>query len=175
MEGHTDQEFLRSVFLMEAWDTLAVIEDGLAGLTIDAAPKDELYVVTHRLKGTASLYGFREVAGLAQAMEQALSTLPGASAEARRSLTAHLQTLAGELKGCLDAIGASPVTVNGHGGASADPVRDELQKFFENSEVLEYFRPEATEHLDSIVAALGELGQRADSDESLSRLFRSVH
>ena len=175
MEDHADQEFLRSVFLMEAWDTLAVIEDGIAALTADAPPADELFVVTHRLKGTASLYGFLEVAGLAQAMEQILSTLPDASAEARRDATARLQTLADELKGSLDAIGASPVLVDGHGGAIVDPVRGELEKFFEKVEVGEYFRPEAAEHLDAMAAALGELGRHGDADEEVGRLFRIVH
>ena len=175
MEHHADQEFLRSVFLMEAWDTLAVIEDGIAGLTVDAPPTEELFLVTHRLKGTASLYGFHEIAELAQAMEQVLSTLPDASAGAHSSTTAHLQGLAGELKGFLDAIGASPVAVNGHDGAPVDPVRDELEKFFENVEVLEYFRPEAAEHLDAMAAALGELGRHGNSDEVIGRLFRSVH
>ena len=32
MSDGTDQQFLQSVFLMEAWDTLASIEDGLAAL-----------------------------------------------------------------------------------------------------------------------------------------------
>ena len=175
MVEHADPEFLRSVFLMEAWDTLAVIEDGIAGLTVDVPPSEELFVVTHRLKGTASLYGFLEVAALAQAMEQGLSSLPDASAEARRGATARLQTLAGELKGSLDAIGTSPVTVDGHRGATVDPVRDELDKFFANVEVVEYFRPEAAEHLDAMAAALGELGRRGDADEEIGRLFRTVH
>ncbi len=175
MGAPADQEFLRSVFLMEAWDTLAVIEDAIAALAGDARPADELFVVTHRLKGTASLYGFLEVARLAQAMEQVLTILPDASAETRRGATAHLQTLAGELKACLDAIGASPVTVDGHGGATADPVRDELEKFFANVEVVEYFRPEAAEHLDAMAAALGELGRGGDADAEIGRLFRIVH
>src|SRR5688572_26984672 len=162
-----DQEFLRSVFLMEAWDTVAAIEDGLAALADDAPPADELFVVTHRLKGTASLYGFLEVARLAQAMEQILSTLPDAAAETRRDATVHLQTLAGELKACLDAVGASPVTADGHGGGAVDPVRGELEKFFANVEVVEYFRPEATEHLDAMAATLGELGRGGDADEAV--------
>ena len=33
-----DQEFLRSIFLMEAWDTLAAIEDGIGRLAAGAEP-----------------------------------------------------------------------------------------------------------------------------------------
>jgi len=33
-----DQEFLRSIFLMEAWDTLVAIEDGMARLTGGGEP-----------------------------------------------------------------------------------------------------------------------------------------
>ncbi len=175
MAEPADQEFLRSVFLMEAWDTLAVIEDGIAGLGVDAPPSDELLLVTHRLKGTASLYGFVAVAGIAEAMEALLTGLPGASAETRGGASTHLQTLAGELKSALEAIGASPVTADGHDETRVDRVRDELATFFQNVEVVDYFRPEAAEHLEAMAQALEELGGGGGSGEQIARLFRIVH
>lgn len=162
MEEHSDHEFLRSVFLMEAWDTLGVVEDGIAALAVGAPPGDDLFVVTHRLKGSALLYGFGEVAALAEAMEQVLSTLPVP--------TDRLQALAGELKDCLETLGAPPATE-----PAADPVRAELDTFFQNDEVVEYFRLEATEHLDAMTATLEELARRGATDEEVGRLFRIVH
>jgi chemotaxis protein histidine kinase CheA len=85
MAEPADQEFLRSIFLMEAWDTFAVIEDGIGRLAAGVEPAwDELFLVTHRLKGAAALHGFRQVAGLADAVERALQPLPQA-APARQS------------------------------------------------------------------------------------------
>jgi len=175
MAEPADQEFLRSVFLMEAWDTLAVMEDGIAALAVDAPPSDDLLLVTHRLKGTASLYGFVPVAGIAEAMEHLLSSLSHASPETRGGARAHLQTLASQLKNALEAIGAPPVGAECRGPETVDPVRDELATFFHNAEVVEYFRPEAGEHLDAMAQALEELGREGTAVEEIGRLFRVVH
>ena len=73
-----DRQFLLSVFLMEAWDTLAAVEEGLA--TLRHAPDataviEHLAVVTHRLRGSAALSGFPQVAGLAAARRRRSSAL----------------------------------------------------------------------------------------------------
>jgi chemotaxis protein histidine kinase CheA len=87
MVESADQEFLRSIFLMEAWDTLAAIEDGIGRLAAGVEPAwDELFLVTHRLKGAAALHGFRQVAGLADAVEGALQPLPQAAPTVRRAV-----------------------------------------------------------------------------------------
>ena len=54
-----DREFLRSIFLMEAWETVAALEDGAGAVA--RGELDTLYVLTHRLKGAASLHGFPRV------------------------------------------------------------------------------------------------------------------
>src|SRR5207247_3235928 len=107
-----DRQFLLSVFLMEAWDTLAAVEDGLATLRSPADPTaviEHLAVVTHRLRGSAALSGFPQVAGLAAAMEEAVErvavTPPGAD---RPSLVA-LSDMAFWLKTALDSIGETGV------------------------------------------------------------------
>src|SRR5262249_42640824 len=159
MAEPADQEFLRSVFLMEAWDTVAAIEEGIAALAVDGPPPDDLLLVTHRLKGTASLYGFVTIAGVTEAMEDLLSSLPTASSEAHEGARAHLQTLAGQLKTALEAIGACSAAAERREPVAADPVREEIATFFQNSDVVEYFRPEAAEHLDAMAQALAELGR----------------
>ncbi|HEX6209922.1 MAG TPA: Hpt domain-containing protein, partial [Methylomirabilota bacterium] len=63
MVESADQDALRSIFLMEAWDTLATLEDGIGRMVAGAEPAwDALFLVVHRLKGAASLHGFGRVA-----------------------------------------------------------------------------------------------------------------
>ena len=56
------------------------------------------------------------------------------------------------------------------------PVAAELSRFFADSgEVLEYFLPEATEHLEAMTTALLALEGGAADDEMVATLFRSAH
>jgi chemosensory pili system protein ChpA (sensor histidine kinase/response regulator) len=56
------------------------------------------------------------------------------------------------------------------------PLAVELSRFFsEGGEVLEYFLPEATEHLEAMTTALLALEGGAADEETLGTLFRSVH
>jgi chemosensory pili system protein ChpA (sensor histidine kinase/response regulator) len=176
-----DREFLRSIFLMEAWETVAALEDGA-----DAAARGDLealHVVTHRLKGAASLHGFAAVAELASRVEAVLESRPF---DARR-----LATLVADVKRALDAPADTdtpsaptavepappvrPETTDGVASVLDDPVRRELAEFFaSNADIASYFVPEATEHLDAMTTALLAL-ERGASEEDLARLFRSMH
>src|SRR2546422_10836916 len=91
---------------MEAWDTLAAVEDGLVALGQSpgqAAATEHLGVVTHRLRGSASLSGFPQVAALAAAMEEAVERMAATppedrqALEAPRPMVASLQTAPGVL------------------------------------------------------------------------------
>jgi len=199
MAEPAEQEFLRSIFLMEAWDTVAALDRAAATLE-RAGGVDELFVVTHRLKGAASLHGFSKIAALAAELEDVLGARPP---DARK-----LSTLAGHLRRALDAVAdgapspagtgaeaarpaeaapapASPgvptarspraAAAAGASRMSADPLRKELETFFAgNADVLAYFLPEATEHLEDVTAALSALERGPDAAE-LARLFRAVH
>ncbi|MDE2179497.1 MAG: Hpt domain-containing protein [candidate division NC10 bacterium] len=114
METVTDQqdrEFMMSVFLMEAWDTLASIEDSVSRLLDPAGATDgwlaSVLLVTHRLKGSAALYGFPGISGLAGVMERILERTPGASLEERRLAAASFGDLVSFLRKVLDGIGAN--------------------------------------------------------------------
>jgi chemotaxis protein histidine kinase CheA/ActR/RegA family two-component response regulator len=185
-----DQQFLRSIFLMEAWDTLAAIEDGVTRLTTGDEPTwDELFLLTHRLKGAAALHGFQHVAGLADAVEQALQPLPGETAAVRRRAADELIALLNALKSVLDAIehdrpestaAPSPVVPTAVPPTPADhdddPLRAQLARFFaESDDVLSYFGPEALEHLEAMTAALLSLGEHDADDSAVAALFRAVH
>src|SRR5215813_2013563 len=190
MAEPAEQEFLRTIFLMEAWDTVAALERAATTLATPGGV-DDLFVVTHRLKGAASLHGFPDIAALAAEVEAALAAHPPE--------THVLTTLLGPLKRALDAAAAglpapphapeaTPPAAVDHvrhidvvsvpdtrAEVPGDPLRAELDAFFaSNADVATYFIPEATEHLDSVTATLGALEHGGDAD-TLARLFRAVH
>src|SRR5215813_7323016 len=190
MAEPAEQEFLRTIFLMEAWDTEAALERAATMLATPGGV-DDLFVVTHWLKGAASLHGFPDIAKLAAEVEAALA----AHAPDARVLT----TLLGPLKRALDAAAAGlPAPPHAPEAAPAvavdqvrqldvvsvpdtraeapdDPLRAELDAFFaSNADIASYFIPEATEHLEAVAATLGALEHGADAD-TLARLFRAVH
>jgi len=189
-----DRQFLLSVFLMEAWDTLAAVEDGLATLghsPDSAATIEHLAVVTHRLRGSAALSGFPQVAGLAAAMEEAVervaATPPGTD---RRSL-GTLGDMVFWLKTALDVIGETgvedavaiteslarlvPSAPRETAGKTSRRLA-ELDRFFtDQPDVLEYFVPEAVEHLESMAQSLVALEGEGSTDAEIAALFRAVH
>jgi chemosensory pili system protein ChpA (sensor histidine kinase/response regulator) len=189
MAEPADQEFLRSIFLMEAWDTVASIEDGVARLAGDAEPAwDDLFLVAHRLRGAAALQGLEPVAALADAVEQALRPLVGAPVAARRAAGAELAALLGTLKSALDALehggpgpaappaASAPPPAPPAAGPPRDPLRADLARFFAGSDdVLAYFGPEAHEHLEAMTTALLALERHGPSEAGLAAVFRAVH
>ena len=188
-----DRQFLLSVFLMEAWDTLAAVEDGLAALRGSADSTgvvEHLAVVTHRLRGSAALSGFPQLAGLAAAMEEAVERTTVAGAGDRRSLAA-LGDMVFSLKAALDTIGETGVEdadaiVEALAAlaptASPAPTDEtsrrlaELDQFFtDQSDVLEYFVPETVEHLESMAQSLIALEGEGTTESEIAALFRAVH
>ncbi len=213
MAEPADQEFLRSIFLMEAWDTLGALEQGVGPLCLEPVSTEAgegLFVVTHRLKGAASLHGFPGVAALADDVGRILESLPGAAAPERQEAVTRIGALVTRLKTALDKVAATGSdtieridggierrdgsetrdggieTRDGNiargemGGPSSppivhDPVREDLQTFFvDNADVLSYFAPEASEHLDGMATALVALQSGGDADD-IDMLFRAVH
>ncbi len=202
MSDH-DREFLLSIFLMEAWDTLATLEDGLGrlrGPEVSTVVVEPLLVVSHRLKGAAALNGFPELAGVTETLEQILERAPALPIGARGAAADFLADLLALLKKMLDGIGATgqedaeavaafraghagflltpapaPARAGSSHGTSGGP-RGEVERFFaENPDVLVYFRPEASEHLETMTQALLALEKGGRNDEQLGSLFRAVH
>jgi chemosensory pili system protein ChpA (sensor histidine kinase/response regulator) len=189
-----DRDFLRSIFLMEAWDTLVALEDGVGQLLADGGEPawDELFLVTHRLRGAASLQGFGRVTALAEAMEGALRPLRGATTAARAAAVTGLNELLATLKARLESIeqgieppGPAPV-IGAPSPRSAcaaspsadadDPLRSELAQFFaDNDDVLSYFVPEAAEHVEAMTAAIVGLDADDAGEPGVGALFRAVH
>ena len=60
--------------------------------------------------------------------------------------------------------------------AEPSPLAADLSRFFmESGEVLEYFLPEATEHLETLTTALLALEGGARDEETLATIFRAAH
>lgn len=111
VESSGDQDFLRSIFLMEAWDSLAALDEGVASLVAGGEPAwDEVFLVVHRLRGAAALQGFTTVASIAESLEEALLAVRGAPADGRSSGIGAALALLTSLKTMLEAIqqGAAP-------------------------------------------------------------------
>ncbi len=182
MTTGADRQFLLSVFLMEAWDTLGEIEEHAAALEAEGRI-EPLLVLTHRLKGASALNGFPGVSALASAMEEIVEGAGAAPAPDRRRAATALDELIANLKTALDAIAAGAeentaaliATATAH-VPERGPRLGELARFFaENPDVLEYFGPEATEHLDAMTASLLALERDGASEGELAALFRAVH
>ena len=189
-----DRQFLLSVFLMEAWDTLAAIEEGLTTLqrSPDAtAAVEQLAVLTHRLRGAAALSGFPQLAALAAAMEEAVERVAVTPGGAEPYSLTMLNDMLFALKTSLDHIGETgaedaetiaqllmPLAPSPPPAPVDETSRrlDELDRFFtEQHDVLEYFLPEAVEHLESMAQSLVALESEGSSESELAALFRAVH
>ena len=177
--GESDWEFLRGIFLMEAWDTVATVEEGLPRLLEPEPPEDalaSLVVVAHRLKGAAAQHGLPGTAGLAGLLE---TMLEDASRPGRGAATYGVVVdVVAALKPVLDGIAATgaedPTAIarfwSEHPGirgagrapapaASVPPLaarpgeallRETRDFFADHGDVLAYFGPEAAEHLEAI-------------------------
>lgn len=78
METDRSGKELTWTFLMDAWDALAALEEGVKGLgtSAGAAAARQIVIVSHRLKGTAALYGFPLVSRVAAAVERTFDSIP---------------------------------------------------------------------------------------------------
>src|SRR3989449_7533384 len=179
---------------MEAWDTLASIEDGLAALmrSPEATPSvAEMRLVTHRLRGSAALNGLPQLAALAAAMEDTVERLAAARPGTGGRDVEALCAMAVVLKAALDGIGSTGAedaeaiarALARHAPSSAlGPASEttrrlaELDTFFgERMDVLEYFVAEAVEHLESMAQSLLALEGDGSTDSEIATLFRAVH
>ena len=74
------------------------------------------------------------------------------------------------------AIAAPPSTLSVVPAPVRSPIAVALAQFFaDGNEVLEYFLPEATEHLEAMTTALLAVEAGARDEETLAIVFRSVH
>jgi len=104
-----ENEFILSIFLMEAWDTVASVEEGVRRLAGGDPPSsaivDPLVVVAHRLKGASALHGYPVVSAVALVMESLLEKLPGLPADEQGRTIEALEEVVATVRQVLDMIG----------------------------------------------------------------------
>lgn len=187
MSQPVDRSFLVSVFLLEAWDAVVVLEEVPERLA-DGRPLDPARLVAHRLKGSAGLNGFPRVSALGAALEELIEALAGGDGARQATAAAALGSLVACLKQALDAIGTTgrepagiTAVLAGQQPALApsEPAARRLAaleaELAAAGPALEYFGPEAVEHLDATAASLLALEREGWSEAEVGRLFRAVH
>ncbi len=193
----SQEKKLVKTFLLEAWEGLVGLEQGLTGLgtTEDGRARDAIIVLSHRLRGSAALYGYPQLSDLAGSFERLARQLAGQTAALREAaqelFTDSLQTLQqifdriakGESEEVPQAAvlhrryedllnrAASPAPMT-----PSDGVDGKLLEFRrEQQRALSFFGPEALEHVEGMAESLADLEKDPVDAEALHRLFRQMH
>lgn len=191
MGSDSNRTDLIRVFVSEASDGLRTLAEGLR-IAADSIPTPALlheqYIIAHRIRGAAALYGYEGVsrvsAQLEGILERAIETVPsdwsGIVAVMRQTVNdlSALVTLVGQGNGedqglvqqCLASMDRLQESTTTLSSASADYVNPVLDQ-----ETLSYFVPEAEEYLGTIDELVRTLESTPDDDESSYRLFRAAH
>lgn len=197
MSAEFDEQNLVSIFVAEA-------SDGMKGLATALHPPDESvpapqplqeqYIVAHRIRGAAALYGYASIARLSERLESLLE-------QATRIPDADWPRAVGAMREIIQGI-QSQIDLISRGGtedqsiverclASSDgllgdapapepeaPISvcspDYLVPVLD-AEVLSYFVPEAEEYLDTIETLLRTLEASERDEDATYRLFRTTH
>jgi chemosensory pili system protein ChpA (sensor histidine kinase/response regulator) len=201
MGSEFDQRDLVGVFVAEAIEGITALSAALYpdGQRVPTpAQLQEHYIVAHRLRGAAGLYGYGNIAQLSERLEMILEGAPNileaqwpCAVEAMREMVRGIQCLIEAIRQgggrgqededlverCLamsvdlvpDAtMTASPVTPAGT--VSQEYLRPAL-----DTEVLSFFVPEAEEYLDAMDGLIQTLRASPDDEDARHRLFRAAH
>ncbi len=197
MTSEFDRDNLISIFVLEASDAMATLMNALSSPDGGIPMPEQLvgqYIVAHRVRGAAALYGYAGVARLAERLETLLeeaTDTPAAEWPGRvasmRDLTKHVQLVVRSIgqggsedldliERCLEAA-PRPAAESGDAvgdGTATSLLTHEYVVPALDGEILSYFAPEAEEHLTVIAELIGEIRRQVD-DDLLYRLFRAIH
>ena len=179
------------VFVSEASDGLRTLAEALR-IAADSTPTphtlQEQYIIAHRIRGAAALYGYEGVSRVAEQLEeileQAVETLPSdwsrvvaAMSDAVQNLSALVTRIGqgnsedqGLVQKCLASLDRLRESSNSLSLTTADYVNPALDQ-----EILSYFIPEAEEYLGTIDELLRTLTSTPSDEETIYRLFRAAH
>lgn len=191
MESESNQSDLVRVFVSEASDGLKTLAEALhagTGSIPTAEALHEQYIIAHRIRGAAALYGYKGLSRVSEQLEaileRAVEALPSdwprvvtAMGDAVQGLRA-LVTLIGQgdsedegmVRHCLASLDSLQESADTLPFATADYVNPTL-----DSEILSYFIPEAEEYLGIIDELVRVLGDNPTDDDAIYRLFRATH
>ena len=197
MTSEFDRENLISIFVLEASDAMTALTKVLSPANGGIPNPQQLvgqYIVAHRVRGAAALYGYAGVARLAERLEALLEQATELSptewpdrVASMRDLTQHIQHIVGVIGrgGCEDEDlierclrAAQRWSADGGGSVASAPgmplVTPEYIVPAIDSEILSYFVPEVEEHLTVIAQLIGQL-RRTVEDDLIYKLFRAIH
>ena len=197
MTSEFDRDNLTSIFVLEASDAMTALMKALSppdGRVPDPQQLVGQYILAHRVRGAAALYGYVGVARLAERLETLLEQATEVSlaewsgrVAVMRDLTHHIQHIvrtigqggredADLIERCLVA-GQKPST-DGSGdlesASGVSPATSEYVIPAIDSEILSYFVPEVEEHLTVIAQLIGQI-RRTVEDDLIYQLFRAIH
>ena len=190
MGAESNQPDLIQVFVSEASDGTKALAKALrANGELIPSPHEvfEHYIIAHRLRGAAALYGYGGVSRLSAELEVILErandispddwpTVVGVMREVVCGLVTLVQAIGHDgsenkdivtrCLGLLEQLQVLPPTVS----VSLDYVHPTI-----DVEILSYFVPEAEEYLRSIDDLVRTLRETRDNDDAVYRLFRATH
>jgi chemosensory pili system protein ChpA (sensor histidine kinase/response regulator) len=198
MASDFDQDNLVGIFLAEAADGLTVLSQALHP-SDESVPTPQIlqeqYIVAHRIRGAAALYGYGGIAQLCERLETLLEqALSIPDIEWPRAVGAMREIVQGaqELEALIRRGGAEDGAVVERclraseglvptGAEELPSEQDAPSVTVEyivpalDAEMLAYFIPEAEEYLDRIDAVVQLLRMTASDPDTLYRLFRAAH
>jgi len=198
MGSEFDQQKLVDIFVAEASDGVTALTKALhpaGGSAPTPQQLQEQYIVAHRIRGAAALYGYNGIAQLSERLEVLLEQAPTIPAvkwlrtlSGMRELVQGIQTLVqaigqgeGEDRSVVEQCLTSSEGLLPETSRAASPVPPVSLVSLESiipvldAEVLSYFIPEANECLDLIDGLILALRANADDEDSIYRLFRAAH
>ena len=197
MSSDFDREALVSIFTTEAADGLAQLQAALARPEpdrLDAAMLHDQFIVAHRVKGAAALYGFNRVADLAGVLEQIFEHPPDLSGSDWPATVVMAREV-------IAALGAQIGHIRSNGTEDAASLEELCRRYPRlaslqqeapspavekipsepylipnlDPEVFSYFSPEAQEYLEAITSSLLQMEKDPDDQQTLDQLFRATH
>ncbi len=207
MSAEFDPDNLLAVFVAEAVDGIAEIKRAVHpadGAIPSPQQLHEQFIVAHRIRGAAALYGFAGIARLSEQLESLFEQghtiadadwlrAVGAMREIVQGVQLQLDVIGqggGEDQVTIDRClavsnGLLPAETTGQviavDEAGVQAVGDDAplsQDYLVpnvDAEVLSYFVPEAVEYLDTIDRLIRSLQAHPHDDDAIHRLFRTAH
>lgn len=191
MSSEFDRQNLISIFVLEASDGMAVLTQALHP-PADRLPAPqqlaEQFIVAHRVRGAAALYGYNGVARLAERLETLLEQAPSIPVDRWPQAVDDMRTLTKSVQAIVQSIGqggyedeelvercfASTSAIDAIAPALSPAVPEYVLPTLDD-EVLSYFQPEAEECLSAIDGLLEVLRHNKSDEGAIDQLFRAVH
>lgn len=207
MSAEFDPDNLMAIFVAEAVDGMAELKRALHpadGAVPSPQQLHEQFIVAHRIRGAAALYGFAGIAQLSERLESLFEQshmIPetdwlravGAMREIVQGVQLQLDVIGqggGEDQVTIDRclavsdgflhveITGQVASIDDEGAPGTGDGTQLSQDYLVpnvDAEVLSYFVPEALEYLDTIDSLIRSLQAHPHDDDAIHRLFRTAH